>query len=196
MNLLNTIEVTTYDGKKVLVQNNVIKFYIHYFYKYDNTYLNYIEPLTGYSKMTLFNDTTYYYDGMLTYAYHYFQVKSFTEHKVLISKSMKEGYNACKIVYLNVSARNNLSLYTDFIEEQEKLEKEKHEEEERKKKEKEGTFRWLIIIAIIIGALLFLCFLVYIGYYCGCCGSNGNSSSKGIFGIFIIHQSTTISVKN
>ena len=198
VNLLDTIKVTTYDGKEALVQNNVIEFYINYFDKYDAIYLRYVEPFTGYKKLTLFDDTPYYFDGMVTYEYYYFGGNYSTEHKAFISKSTKGRYEACKIVYLNISARNNLPLYTNFIEEQEKLEKENREEEERKRKESEGKIRWLIIIAIIIGALLFLCFLVYIGYCCGCCSSSSSSSNsgKGIFGIFVVHKSTTISVKN
>ena len=60
INSLDTIKVTNYDGKEALAQNNVIQFYIHYFYKYDTYYLKYEEPLTGYEKLYLFDDTTYY----------------------------------------------------------------------------------------------------------------------------------------
>ena len=133
---------------------------------------------------------------MLTYNYYHFGGIYSTEHKAHISKTIKS--ETCKILYLNIPAKNNLPLYTDFIAEQEKLEKERREEEEREKKESEGKMLWLIIIGIIIGALLFLCFIMYIGIRCGCCSSSSSSSNsgKGIFGIFVVHKSTTISVKN
>ena len=185
VNLLNTIEVTSFEGKKVLVQNNIIEFYVNYFSKYDKFYRIIKEPHGGFVKTTLFDDSVIYYDGNLTKTYNSFEVKSYSKHKALIFKSMSDNEVGCGIVYLNVSDRNkDLLLYSDFIEKQKELEKEKAEKDEEKKKKKKSCIICLIIIASLIGFILFLGLIAFIIECCGCYSGGSSSSGKGTFTIF------------